>query len=232
VDALTVEEFKQALPDKMRRGINQQVVDQIVNTLNDPDMYETYRENLLSYASVMADGKFKMESYVSAVKYVSHKISGKSNKDSFQLTFPDKIQRWTMAGVSPKDQSSYIAAYNKSKLVMLLMEQTMIPTWVLNQDLYQKALNAQADLMITAKSEMARAAAANSILQALKAPETVKVMLDTTSKAGSLIQSLRETTAQLVEQQRLAIASGMSNAQEIAHSKILIEGEYAHEQQS
>lgn len=230
MDTLTVDEFKKALPDKLRRGVTQEVADQIVTTLNDPDMYETYRENLLSYASVMADGKFKMSSYVAAVKYVSHKISGKTNKDAFLITFPDKIQRWTMAGVSGKDQSSYIAAYNKSKLVTLLMEQTMIPTWILNQDLYQKALNTQAELMVSARSDMARVNAANSILQALKSPETVKVQLDTTAKTGSLIQSLRDTTAQLVEQQRLMIASGAINAQEAAHSKILIEGEYEHEQ--
>ena len=86
---LTLETFRTALPDKVKKTINQELMDSINKTLSDPDMFETYRENLLSYASVMADGRFKMESYVSAVKYVSHKLMGASNIAAYIKTFPD-----------------------------------------------------------------------------------------------------------------------------------------------
>lgn len=225
MSALTVDTFKQALPDKVKKSINQELIDQINKTLSDPDMYETYRENLLSYTSVMSDGRFKMESYVSAVKYVSHKIMGASNLASYVKTFPDKYTDFIARGVETKDIASYVTAYNKSKLVNLIMEQTLIPSYVLNQDLYQKALNVQAELMLTAKSEKVRSDAANSLLTQLKMPETQKVELNIGIKEDGSIAALRATTLELSRQQRLMLEAGSMNAQEVAHTKLVIDVE-------
>lgn len=222
---LTLETFRTALPDKVKKTINQELMDSINKILSDPDMFETYRENLLSYASVMADGRFKMESYVSAVKYVSHKLMGASNIAAYIKTFPDKYQDFINRGIETKDIASYVTAYNKSKLVNLIMEQTLIPSYVLNQDLYQKALNVQAELMLTAKSEKVRSDAANSLLTQLKMPEVNKVQLDVNVKEDGSIAALRESTLELVRQQKLMVQAGAMNAQEVAHSKLVIDVE-------
>ena len=223
--ALTVEQFRQALPDKVKKSINQELIDQINITLSDPDMYEAYRDNLLSYTKVMSDGRFKVAEYINAVKYVSHKLMGCTNIEAYSKTFPDKIARFTAQGVAPKDIASYVTAYNKSKLVNLIMEQTLIPSYVLNQDLYQKALNVQAELMVSAKSEKVRSDAANSLLTHLKMPETQKVELEIGVKEDSAISALRATTMELARQQRMMLEAGAMNAQEVAHSRLVIEGE-------
>ena len=222
MSALTVEQFKVALPDKVKKSINQELIDKINATLSDPDMYEAYRDNLLSYTKVMADGRFKIADYVNAVKYVSHKLMGDSNIAAYTKTFPDKYQRFVQNGVDAKDIASYVTAYNKSKLVNLIFEQTLVPSYVLNQDLYQKALNVQAELMITAKSEKVRSDAANSLLTHLKMPETQKVELDIGVKEDSSIAALRATTLELARQQRLMVEAGAMNAQEVAHSKLQV----------
>lgn len=227
MDDQSIEQFKKALPANLKKSVNQELIDKIDQTLSDPDMYETYRENLLSYTKVMSEGKFKLTNYIDAVKYVSHKLTGKTNFDAFSTTFPDKIQRWTAQGVASKDMASYVTAYNKSKLVNLIMEQTLVPSWVLNQDLYQKALNVQAELMVTANSEKVRSDAANSILTHLKQPETQKMELSVGVKKDSSIATLREATMELARQQRLAVESGSMNAQEVAHSRVVIDGEAA-----
>ena len=219
---LTVEQFKVALPDKVKKSINQELIDQINTTLADPDMYETYRDNLLSYTSVMQDGRFKVTDYVSAVKYVSHKLMGATNIEAYTKTFPDKYQRFVNQGVQPKDIASYVTAYNKSKLVNLIMEQTLIPAWVLNQDLYQKAINKQAELMMTARSEKVQSDAAAHLMNALKPPEVQKVELNLGAKESSAIAALRESTLALARQQRLMAESGAMNAQQIAHSKLSV----------
>lgn len=225
--ALTVEQFKQALPDKVKKSINQELIDQINTTLSDPEMFESYRDNLLSYTKVMADGRFKISNYVDAVKYVSHKLMGCSNIDAYTKTFPDKYQRFLAQGVAAKDIASYVTAYNKSKLVNLIFEQTLIPSYVLNQDLYQKALNVQAELMVNANSEKVRCDAANSLLTHLKMPETQKVELEIGVKEDSSIGALRQATLELARQQRLAMEAGQMNAQEVAHTKLVIDGEFA-----
>ena len=223
MSALTIEQFKQALPDKVKKSINQELIDQINTTLSDPEMFESYRENLLSYTKVMADGRFKVDSYVQAVKYVSHKLMGCTNIEAYTKTFPDKYARFVQQGVQAKDIASYVTAYNKSKLVNLIFEQTLIPSYVLNQDLYQKALNVQADLMVNSGSDKVRCDAANSLLTHLKMPETQKVELEIGVKEDSSIAQLRQATLELARAQRLAMEAGAMNAQEVAHARIVID---------
>ena len=222
MSALTVEQFKQALPDKVKRSINQELIDQINTTLSEPELYESYRENLLSYTKVMADGRFKVDSYIHAVKYVSHKLMGCTNIEAYMKTFPDKYTRFVAQGVQAKDIASYVTAYNKSKLVNLIFEQTLIPSYVLNQDLYQKALNVQAELMVNSHSDKVRCDAANSLLTHLKMPETQKVELEIGVKEDSSIAALRAATMELARQQRLSMEAGQMNAQEVAHTKLVI----------
>lgn len=221
--ALTIEQFKQALPEKVKKSINQELIDQINTTLSDPEMFESYRDNLLSYTKVMADGRFKVDSYVQAVKYVSHKLMGCTNIEAYTKTFPDKYARFVAQGVQAKDIASYVTAYNKSKLVNLIFEQTLIPSYVLNQDLYQKALNVQAELMVSSHSDKVRCDAANSLLTHLKMPETQKVELEIGVKEDSSIAQLRQATLELARQQRLALEAGAMNAQEVAHAKLVID---------
>jgi len=222
MSALTVEMFQQALPDKVKKSVNQELIDQVNKTLGDPEMFETYRDNLLSYTRVMSDGRFKVSEYVNAVKYVSHKLMGATNIEAYTKTFPDKYARFVANGVQAKDIASYVTAYNKSKLVNLIFEQTLIPSYVLNQDLYQKALNVQADLMVSANSEKVRTDAANSLLTHLKMPEKQKVELELNVKEDSSISALRAATMALAAQQRLAVESGSMSAQEVAHSRVVI----------
>lgn len=224
MDPLSREQFKKALPEKFHKNVNQDLIDQVNATLSEPELYEQYRDNLLSYTGVLQNGKFRIDAYVNAVKYVSYKLMGKSNQDAYALTFPDRMKRMAAQGTSSKDIASYVSIYNKSKLVNLIMEQSLIPSWILNQDMYQRALNTQAELMTTARSEKVRSDAANSLLTHLKRPESQKVELEIGQKEDSTIQQLRETTLDLIAQQRRMIESGQSNADEVAQSQVFIEG--------
>lgn len=220
--SLSLDQFRMALPDKVKKSVNQELVDKINATLSNPDEFEAYRDNLLSYTRVMADGRFKVQEYVNAVRYVSFKLMGATNIEAYTKAFPDKYQRFIAQGVAAKDIASYVTAYNKSKLVNLIFEQTLIPSYVLNQDLYQKALNVQADLMLTARSEKVRSDAAAHLLNALKQPEVKKVELDIGVKEDSSINALRQATMELARQQRLAMEAGAMTAQQVAHSKVVL----------
>ena len=101
----------------------------------------------------------------------------------------------------------------------------MVPTHVLNADVFQKAINVQADLMLNAKSEKVRTDAANSLLNHLKRPEASKIELNVGLQEGGVISELREITSKLAAKQRQLIEGGSYSAQEIAHSKLTIDGE-------
>ena len=218
---LTAEQFKQVLPNQFKASVNQELIDHINKTLSDPNMYETYRDNLLSYAHIMREGKFKMEDYINAVKYCSHKIMGASNIDAFVKTFPDRYQQYLSNNVNAKDIASYVTAYNKNKLVNLILEQAMIPSWVLNQDMYQKALNHQLYLMLNAKSEKVQSDAANSILVHLKPPEVTKVELDIGLKKDSAMDDLKQNLAELALMQKQFISAGVTQVKDLAQQKLV-----------
>lgn len=219
--SLDLDVLKKSLPDKYRNNVSQELLDNINNTLADPELYETYRDNFISYMSVLQDGKFKITDYLNAVKYCTQKLMGKSNTDAYIVTFPNRYQSMLQKGLSSKEMSSIITVYNKSKLVNNIMEQSMIPSWILNQDLYQKAINTQAELMLTAASEKVRSDAANSLLIHLKPPEVKKVELDIGVKQGSEVEQLRTIVAELAGRERRLIEAGVITAKENAESKLI-----------
>tara|TARA_B110000902_G_scaffold198371_1_gene225166 strand:+ start:1565 stop:2254 length:690 start_codon:yes stop_codon:yes gene_type:complete len=218
---LTIEQFHRVLPKQVKTSVNQQLIDQINSTLTDPIIRENYRDNLLSYTSVMQDGKFKIQSYLDAVRYVSFKLLGSSNIEAYTKTFPDRYQNFMVNGTSAKDIASYVTSYNKNKLVNLIFEQTLIPFHVLNADKYQKALNVQVELMVNANSEKVRSDAANSVLTHLKPPETKKIELDISVKEDKSLSDLKSATMELVAAQRLALQAGSTTIEGVAHSKII-----------
>jgi hypothetical protein len=221
---LSKEEFKATLPKAMRGRINDEVMGNINVLLQDQSTRVELRDNLVGYASVLAQGRYKVEDYVSAVKYVSYKMLGSSNLESYVKTFPARYQRLLDDGVDNHRVSAYASAYNKNQLVNKIYEQTLIPSHILNADMFQSALNVQATLMVNANSEKVRSDAANSLLTHLKSPEVNKIELDISVKEDKTIDDLRQATMALAASQRDMIQSGMMNAKEVAHSQI-IEGE-------
>lgn len=221
-DPITIEQFKSALPSTLKATIHPSLIAKINKRLNNPETWEFFKDNLLSYGRVMREGKFRLDQYINAVKYVSFKLLGQTNKDAYRNTFPDKYAGFLLANVPTKDIASYSSAYNKSKLVNLIYEQTLIPTHVLNAPLFQQALNSQAELMLTARSEKVRSDAANSILTHLKRPEAQKVELDIGLNQDKTVEILHATTMKLVETQKALLKSGTQNAKQIAEAPLTI----------
>jgi hypothetical protein len=209
------------MPKQFQKNVTIAMVDHINTTFKDPDLREIYRDNLLSYTSVLADGKFKVGQYLDAVRYVGFKVMGDSNIVAFTRAFPVRFQNYVNNNTSEKDIASYVSSYNKNKLVNLVLEQTIVPSHILNADMYQSALNIQLSLAKTATSEKVRSDAANSILTHLKMPETKKIELDIGIKEDKTIQDLRGAVNLLVAQQKQDIIAGRSNAKDVAHSVII-----------
>lgn len=220
---LSAEEFKAVIPKQIRDRITTKVMEKINQILADQKIRDHFRDNLLSYTNVLQTGKYKLSSYIDAVKYVSFKLLGYNNQESYGRTFPDRYNLLVSEGGTEKSISAYVAAYNRNKLVNAIWEQTLIPSYVLNADLYQRAINTQAELMINSKSDKVRSSAADSILYHLKQPEVTKLKMDIGVKDDKTIQELRATTLELAAMQKKMIMSGVMSAEDVAHSKLVIE---------
>jgi len=226
---LSEKEFKACLPAQMRKSVSPELIKGINHVLADPNTLDFLRENILGYTEVLKQGKFKLLHYLNAVHYVSHKLMGSSNTQAYIKTFPAKYKKFLLNNTPEKDIAAYASVYNKSKLVTLIFEQTLIPSHIINAPLYQEALNTQAELMRSARSEMVRTTAANSVLAHTKPPETQKIELDVGLKQNSAIDDLRKSTEELVKAQKELLASGATPKQ-IAASKLVTSDDDAIEQ--
>ena len=214
---LTLKEVQDSLPNGQKGVITQDMVDQLNALSKDPEEARYIRENFISFSQVLAEGRFKLGDYVRAVMYVSHKVMGKSNLNAYKATFPERYQQMVADGKETKDIASFVAAYNKGKLVNMVYERAMIPTWVLNQDMFQSALNVQYTIMNdTNVSDKVRVEAANSLLTHLKKPEANKAELKIDIAMNDGMAALERRLSEMAALQREAIMQNSISPQQVA----------------
>lgn len=218
---LQIQDLKEALPPALKHSASQEMVDTINALATDPELAEVLRSNALNYTSVMREGRYKVDEYLNAVAYVSFKLMGHTNQEAYAKAFPGRYQNLVAAGRSQKEISSYVANYNKGKLVNAILEKTLIPVWLLNLDAYQEAINTQVQIMNDPNvNPRDRTYAANSILTHIKKPETHQVELNLGEVTTDGMNELRDSIARLAEQQQEMIAQGV-RTQDIAHEKLV-----------
>ena len=216
---LTVADVSQAVPANLKSAVTQQFVDTINNVVADPDVAQQVRDNFITYASVLRDGKYKMQDYLNAVTYTSFKMMDMSNHDAWCSTFPQRYQALVAAGKSKKDISSHVSMYAKGKLVAAVAEASFIPTWILNRDIQQKAINRLAELMMNAASEKVQAEAASSLLTHLAKPKDAVPQVAIQINQNTGMNELLDTLSALAEKQVNLIDQGVT-AKDLAAQKL------------
>lgn len=218
---ITKELVARALPGNLKSAATDQLADMINQISADPIIAEQIRDNFLSYASVLKDGKYKVEDYLNAVAYCSYKLMGDSNQDAYFKTFPQRYANLVAAGRTPKEISAYVAAYAKGQLVNKIMEQTLVPSWVLNQHMYQAALNTQYKIMTNEDvSPKVRSDAADSLLTHLAKPKEAGPLINIDMGETSGMNELKDALARMAQQQQTLINAGVST-KEIAAQDIV-----------
>lgn len=218
---ITKELVARALPGNLKSAATDQLADMINQISTDPIIAEQIRDNFLSYTSVLKDGKYKVEDYLNAVAYCSYKLMGDSNQDAYFKTFPQRYANLVAAGRTPKEISAYVAAYAKGQLVNKIMEQTLVPSWVLNQHMYQAALNTQFKIMTNEDvSPKVRSYAADSLLTHLAKPKEAGPLINIDMGETSGMNELKDALARMAQQQQTLINAGVST-KEIAAQDIV-----------
>lgn len=218
-DFLTKDQLAGALPDKrFRKYLTDDIVD-MVNSESDSELRRVFRDNTITYASVLSSGRYSLTAYIHAVKFTALKLMGDKSSTAYSKVFPDRYQNLIDKGASSSYIASFADNYGNNALVTKIMEQTMVPTHILNAGVYQEAINVQAELMHTAKSEMVRQKAAESLITNLAAPAATKVEIDI-GYSNDIVEDLRNTTRALAKQQLQMIMKGQVTAKEVAHSDI------------
>jgi hypothetical protein len=217
---LTVEQIRESLPIHLKNAATQSLTDMVNTMATDIDAAEAIRETFIGNTNVLKEGRFKVEDYANACAYVSYRLMGYNNRESYMRAFPQRYQSMVVRGLTEKEISANVSMYNQNKMVGLMMEQSLIPTWVMNRDAFQEAIRTQVSLMSDLKvSAMVRMQAANSILMHVKPPEKKQIELNINTSETSGMDELRNTLQALATKQIELIEGGVST-REIAHQKL------------
>jgi hypothetical protein len=234
---MTVDDLKSKVPKHIRGMIGQNVVD-VFNELESDEgreFAEHYKQNFISMSSVMKTGQYSVSDYIDAVKFVAHKLLENSDIDAYQMTFPDRYQRLLdkYADYGTEDEirgskiSSFVTAYKKGDLVTKVLEQSLVPSRILNAPMFQEALNIQMSIAQNSRSDQVRSQAAESVMKYTMSPEATKIELDVAVKGNDEILALRSTMHELASRQQINIKSGTNTSLDIAEQKLMYEVEDA-----
>lgn len=217
---LTKEEVVNRVPKKLRNSVTDALVDKLNTAINDPALTEQMKENFFSYMSVLQDGVYKIQDYVNAVIYVSFKLMGLSNRQAWERTFPDRLANLQASGKSERYIDMNVSLYHKNKLVNKIMEQSLVPFWVLNQDARQKAVNTCVEIMQGSRNDLARVKAADTLLNYLQEPKEMGPLISIDARETAGFKELQNLLTDLAKKQLAAIDNGMT-AKEIAEQSII-----------
>lgn len=218
---MTEDEFKRCLPANLKGSLDDSIRVQLNQCLEDPYTREVMSQNLLGYTSILSQGKFKLESYINAVRYCTYKTMGDNNITAYKKVFPERITEWEQSNLPANAISAYISAFNKSKLVTLVYQALAIPTAILNQDVFQEAINVQRQLMLDPSVKpLVRCQAAKALMDTLKPEEVKQMELSVQVKESNVVEELRKTTLELAKKQLSALNKGAS-LQDIIDAEIV-----------
>ena len=217
---LALESVKKLVPKNQRTLITQEFLDKLEASVNDSLVAEQFKENFVTYLNVLSKGKYKMEDYINAVKYVSFKLLGYSNINAYIATFPERYERLKAEGQTQIE--AFVSMYNKNKLVMQIYEQTIVPSYVLNAPMHQQALNTLAAMIIDDDVRgMTKVKACEAILQYTKQPDVVKGELTIGIEQSDTINDLREITENLADTYRMMLEKKGMRLKDVAEANII-----------
>lgn len=225
MQTITTEVIKKALPKKIQGNFNREMAERLDKVVQNHEDRDRYFRDIVTYSGVMKEGGYRLEDYFAAVRYVGFKLMGDTNLLSYTKTFPDKYQRMLNRKIAAKDIASYVYKFNTNQLVSKIYEQGIVPLYISHQDLAHDALTTLVRTMHDTVSDRVRIDAADRVLLHLKMPEVAKVQLDINVSEDDSIKDLRDATLALVRQQKEALEKGALSARDIAHSKVIVEGE-------
>jgi hypothetical protein len=201
----------------------------LLNSLsNDPELHDSIKSNFMSFTDVLLNtGKgirgINTHKYLKAVQFSSYRLLGDNATIAWKKTFPDRLARYEERGAAWSiPQVAY--AYNKSMLVTKITQQTLVPSYILNNGFFQEALNTQVGIMRdTSVSPRTRVTAAESVLKYTEIPPELAANGMTEGGSvgnASVIELLAQAASDLAKTQRELVSGGFKTSKEIAGERV------------
>ena len=226
---VTLFDLQCAMPAK-KNLVTQEIVDIINKVQEEPEFQgESLVQTMVTYQSVLQKAKVGIKEYISAIRFCAYLISMDDNyTEAYKRTFYDRKfvkDRVTLDTSDPRygELTSAASRYRRSKLVVDILTLSQVPMELMFAGLRYKAVGVLANVMMTAKYDRDKVAAATQLLLATKS-DNIKVDLDIKVSENSAVTDLRTQLAQMAATQTAYLQSGTTTLQELGAMKP--KGEY------
>lgn len=224
VQPVTPELLKEIYP----KNITPQALQEATNIINDSvytmsgGLQSYLRDNAIGLIETLVESKHhSFKDYMNAAKFITYKQAGKTNREAWCKTFPDRVMRLQRDGQTKQIINTYATNFSKSQLVTKMHALMIVPSHVAYQDIYHKAVTIQAELMQNPEvSPRVRSDAANSLMTHLKPPEVKQHELGIRVKDSNAISQLKEALAEASSQFKNRIDNGAMTVTDVSYTKL------------
>ena len=186
---------------------HQKAIKLIMDTHDAPD---EFAEQLVTFSSVLKNGRYKADSYIKAVQYASYRQMNLSMTEAYKRTFPDRcFRRHDQTEKKPQGTIEALASiYDKTQIVQGILTQMQIPLHIMMMSERVRAANVLAYLMVNASNERIQMESADKLLNHINIPETMKVEMDVGFKADETLTQLNATLNKIADVAQSRIKAG------------------------
>ena len=221
---VTLFDLQCAMPSK-KNLVTQEIVDIINKVQEEPEFQgESLLQTMVTYQSVLQAAKVGIKEYINAIRFCAYLISMDDNyTEAYKRTFHDRKFVKDRVALDTRDPrygelTSAASRYRRSRLVVDILTLSQVPMELMFGGLRYKAVGVLADVMMNAKYDRDRIAAAKELLMATKS-DNIKVDLDIKVNENSAVADLKAQLAQMAATQVTYLQSGTTSLQELGAMK-------------
>lgn len=208
---LDLQVLQSQLTKKQQNMLNQGTVDELNKLIDDPDYGEEFVDMYRDHLNILSqNSKYTSNGYMSAVKFFALIESGNNITNAYCKVFPERLKRRLDRGQSKDDIRGEASRFNTTALVNEIRKVAGIPINLIYRHLLHEAILEQAELMRTARSEMVRQKAGDTLIRELKPTEDQVISVKVEDGTKSAIQQLREAAEKLAIQEMQSAKAGIS----------------------
>ena len=208
-EGMTLEEFRALMPKKKQKFINQELLDMVKAAEHSGDFSGEFEKKVISYSSVLTQGRYKTSDYISAVEFVTYYLSGDEQAEAYVKTFPDKVKRRILEGKAPYATGAP-SMYFGGQLVQAIMAQAQLGVRMRHYNKIDKMVEALFELAVSPKStDRIKMESADKLLNHLKEPEESKIELEIGVKKDEGGEALEKKMLEVAIMQKEAFEKGV-----------------------
>ncbi len=200
------------LDSRLANPVTKELLDTIVSYghLDEDDL----SSGIVEFSHILGGkGGHKVNDYVQAVAFCTHRIMNDSQVAAYKKVFPERCKGKTEGAIAGK-----ASIYSNGKLITQILGFAQVPTHLLYMRERHMAVRKLADLVSTGFTERIQLDAADKLLTHIKPPEEVKIELDVGLGAQEMLDDMKASLDRVAELASKKLADGTFDAKVLIQS--------------